>query len=158
MKKLYLVRHAKTIDFGYEDDFNRYLTPFGRESASRLGLFLKEKLDELPQIMTSSALRTVQTSEIVAQEIGFDIEKIQKFDNLYEASPETILTLIQELPKTLHSVMIVNHNPAISAIGNYLVGNKLPSFSTGMVACIDLEDWTKSQYHEGKLVFFKDFH
>ena len=36
MKRVVIVRHAKSVPYGYEDDFNRYLTERGEKDAAKI--------------------------------------------------------------------------------------------------------------------------
>jgi phosphohistidine phosphatase len=65
MKKLLLIRHAKaTHDIGYAD-FERPLKPSGMEDAELMA-FIVKKNGTVPQIIiTSPALRTQSTADIL---------------------------------------------------------------------------------------------
>ena len=73
MKKLFLIRHAKSSweDFNL-DDFDRPLNNRGEKDAPFMGKLLKKKKPKPDLIISSPALRTKLTAQIMAKEIGYD--------------------------------------------------------------------------------------
>ena len=43
MKQIVIVRHAKAVPYGYEDDFNRDLTERGVNDATKISAELKQR-------------------------------------------------------------------------------------------------------------------
>lgn len=43
MKRLVLVRHAKAVHWGYQDDFNRELSKRGERDAAKVSSHLREE-------------------------------------------------------------------------------------------------------------------
>ena len=72
MKKLYLIRHAKSSwsNPGLAD-FERPLNKRGLKDAATMGKVLKKTLLKPNRVLTSSARRALETVEIVADKIGF---------------------------------------------------------------------------------------
>ncbi len=85
MQKLYLVRHGQSeanaahIIMGqHESD----LTKLGREQAKAAGIQAKQHHFDL--IVSSPQRRARQTADIIAEQIGYDLQKIVLLDNLKE--------------------------------------------------------------------------
>ncbi|XPV54535.1 MAG: SixA phosphatase family protein [Halarcobacter ebronensis] len=72
MKTLYIMRHAdKDTSNPNIDDYDIQVTPKGLKDVENVSKKLKEK-NVLPDLLVASpALRTKQTAEIVAKELGY---------------------------------------------------------------------------------------
>ena len=71
-KKIILVRHAKTVSRRKwdGDDFDRPLSTFGRDSARVSGQYLRI-IGAIPdKIITSPAVRTLETANIIMSRMG----------------------------------------------------------------------------------------
>jgi phosphohistidine phosphatase len=106
-------------------DFDRALTPSGRERVRDVARTLHEA-DESPHvILTSPLVRALQTAEIVAALSGAEVEVSR------ELSPEgTALTLLRErfTPPTKR-LMVVGHEPDLADLAGHLAGR---AFSAGL--------------------------
>lgn len=81
---VYFVRHgqSKANREGLFSTPDTPLTETGREQAVKLGVDLRDK--NISQIVVSPDLRTRQTAEIIAQQIGIKSEAIRALDELHE--------------------------------------------------------------------------
>jgi phosphohistidine phosphatase len=73
MKRVVLVRHAKAVAYGYEDDFNRDLRDSGVIDAQRVSNELKARGVFPDKIISSPALRALKTARIFAE--TFNLKK-----------------------------------------------------------------------------------
>lgn len=96
MKRLYIIRHAKSSwsDMGL-DDFDRGLNKRGRLDAPKMGLRLKNKGVMPDIILSSSAKRAKKTAKIIAEFIGFS-KKIKFRDTLYDALASELDLIIKK--------------------------------------------------------------
>ncbi len=121
MKQVVLVRHAKAVPWGYENDFDRDLTDRGRSDAGRVSRYLKSQGIVPGLIITSPARRALGTSLIFASEFDFPENRIRKDPELYSGySPAEFLNFIRSLPEGQDVVFIFGHNPAIEYFARYL--------------------------------------
>jgi phosphohistidine phosphatase len=115
MPKLILVRHSKAVDrMDADDDFDRGLTPGGREEAVRTAAALKSAGIAADLVLVSPAQRTMQTFVAMRETLGNP-----KFDDpmtLYHASPEMLFRAAIEAFERACSIMIIGHNPGIGAL------------------------------------------
>jgi phosphohistidine phosphatase len=156
-KVLYLVRHADTEKpSGGPHDFTRVLTAEGLIDAARMGRRLAEKGVKADAIVSSPSERTRTTAQFFAEQVGFDVERVQYFDSLYEGSPRQYLSIINELPETVESALLVGHNPTITYLAEHLCHEELGNLPTSAVVAISFEDleWQAVSGRTGKLVFF----
>ncbi|MDQ1339890.1 MAG: phosphohistidine phosphatase, partial [Campylobacterota bacterium] len=86
MKKLYIIRHAKSSWGDAElNDFERPLNKRGKSNAPMMGERLKKK-GVMPDIIISSlAKRAKSTAEMIAKEVGYE-KKVLFDENIYESS------------------------------------------------------------------------
>jgi phosphohistidine phosphatase len=145
MKRLTLVRHAHAkVQAAAVTDFERPLSRRGKAEAKATALSLLAA-GAVPQfLLASPARRTLQTAQIMARELKIAARQVREDELLYLAAPETILQLIHATGPRIEHLMIVGHNPGISALANALAPQaKLGEFATG-AACvmhIDVRTW-----------------
>ncbi len=140
---IYLVRHGDAVpeeDAGSDRD--RWLSPRGREAARILGKLIKEQRVEPDAILCSPLPRAVQTAELIAQMI--DYLGVITSRRCFEPAAQPRVGA-SEVMAAGGSVIVVGHEPSISALGAHLLG--LPSFPQFRTAqCCALENgkptWT----------------
>ncbi len=119
-KQIMLLRHAQAEASSHGGDFGRKLTENGRNHVKALTQKLLE-LKLLPQVIISStAQRAVETSEIVCQLLAIDSEQILYRDELYHADVGTFLSQLHRLNNRFKRVLIVAHNPALEDLVDFL--------------------------------------
>lgn len=159
MKTLYIIRHAKS---SWEDvdkaDFERPLNDRGKRDAPRMGKRLKEK-DIHPDLMLSSpAKRALSTCRRIAKVLNYAKEKIREDDNLYHATDDTILSVVQGLKDKNNVVMIFGHNPGLTDFVNSLMSEEtdIENVPTcGVVAFqLNIDSWKQLTWGIGKMLFF----
>jgi phosphohistidine phosphatase len=93
MKKLYLVRHAKSSwEDSSLDDIDRPLNGRGKNNAPEMGERLK-KQGILPDLLISSpAKRAMSTAKKIAERVGYSKKEILIDENLY---PNNSLILLK---------------------------------------------------------------
>ena len=78
---IYFVRHGETesnvrgVFAGQKDD--SILTPKGKEQAKATAETIKLEVPHIDRVICSPLKRTIATAEIIAKEIGFDLNKIE---------------------------------------------------------------------------------
>jgi phosphohistidine phosphatase len=138
MKHLLLVRHAKS-DHGDPrlPDRERELNARGRRDAPAMGLRLRERGLVPDLIVASSARRTRTTAELMAEVLDYPLASIDLRSELYAASEEIWLDTIHGLPATCGCVMIVGHNPEITAIAGMLTHSAIDNVPTCGVVVLE---------------------
>lgn len=95
MKRIYFIRHAEAQSGGISD-FERKLSPRGKEDAMRLGELLRSRRVAPHLIVSSSAVRALTTAQIIADALNAR-EVLRPLQELYDlnlwALTEFILTL-----------------------------------------------------------------
>ena len=155
MKILTIVRHAKSSwkDTGLSDR-KRPLNKRGERDAPDMGRRIHEHGIRPSLIITSPAKRAWATAKIIAREINYPREFLQREDRLYLASVDEILDTIVAQDNGFNNLMIVGHNPGLTDFANFLVPgltNNLPT--AGVVSVeIDRDDWSLYSQPRAKLL------
>ncbi len=131
MKNLILVRHAKS---SWKDeslkDIDRPLNKRGKRDAPFMGKLLK-KLGVTPQlIITSPAERTYSTAKIFADELNYDIDKIEVKKSLYLADYEEMIEIINNINESYSVVLLFGHNPGLTDLSNVLSDEEIENIPT----------------------------
>ena len=157
MKKIYLIRHAKSSWKDENvDDFERPLNSRGKRDVIFMGRRLK-MFDVKPDLIyTSPAKRAEKTAKEIAREIDYEKKKIKTVDALYEGSYENYLELIHTTDDKYTSLFIIAHNPTITEVGERLSGAILSNIPTCAIVCIsfDVESFKEIVEESGHILFF----
>lgn len=158
MKKLFLVRHAKSSwsEPGLSD-FERPLNSRGKRDAPFMGKLLKEKNILPDKIISSAAIRAYTTARTIATEINYPIEKIETSNDIYEAGASEILNIIQSVDDNIKTLMLFGHNPGFTSLSNYLSDRQVDNIPTCGISCIefDVDSWKNVNINQGKLTAFE---
>ena len=152
MRTLYLLRHAKS---SWKDaslkDFDRPLKKRGRKAAKAVGEVLKaEKIDDL-LVITSTAARADETTRIALKEYHSKVE-VRFKEDIYEASPATLLGIVHEIEDDRPVAMLVGHNPGFEMLLGFLTG-QIRAMPTAALAKItfNTDSWKEIRGDDGTL-------
>lgn len=121
MRLLTLVRHAKSSwEQPTLDDFERPLNERGERDAPRMAELVKRALGVPDRLVSSPALRAITTARVFAEAFGVAAADIDEQPRIYEASPDTLLSLVQRLDDGDRHVMLFGHNPGLSELAHGL--------------------------------------
>jgi phosphohistidine phosphatase len=114
-RRLSLIRHANAEHDSDVRDFERPLSRKGRGEAEEMARrFLERGL--IPDlVLVSAAVRTRETAEAFVRILGVPPRLLQADDSLYLADGEHILTAIRAMGPRVFHLMVIGHNPGISA-------------------------------------------
>jgi phosphohistidine phosphatase len=152
MKTLYLLRHAKSSwDNSALSDFDRPLNDRGLKTAPFMGEVMTGR-GYVPSVVVSSpAMRAKTTAELVTKSADFGAQIILD-DRIYEASPNTLRTVVSELDDTDTSVLVVGHNPGMEGFIRYLTGNLEPMPTAALAVIeLDIDTWAQITSDTGTL-------
>ncbi len=137
MKRLYLVRHAKS---SWEEpggsDIERPLLDKGIKRTQKVIRSLKDHSVKIDLMITSPAERAFQTALLVARGIGYPEDKIQVERKIYDGYYDRILDLIYATSNEIDSLMIIGHNPSITNLANLFLHPGVDLLPTTGIACI----------------------
>ncbi|MCB0685895.1 MAG: histidine phosphatase family protein [Saprospiraceae bacterium] len=157
MKKLYLVRHAKSSwdDYTLADE-KRPLSERGVRDAPVMARMLKDQVPGIQKLITSTAKRARQTASVFRKVLEMPKSDWVKTDSLYLASPYGIQELLAQLDDQLDTVAIFGHNPGFTDFVNRFSDKMIDNVPTCGLVRIDfnVESWTEIEPGSGKLVSF----
>lgn len=150
MKRLILMRHAKSDWSHGVTDADRPLNGRGRRSAKAMGLWLRDMGATPDEVLCSSAARTRETLEGLGVQAPTSYQKA-----LYLADAETLLATLRKADGA--TVLILGHNPGIGDLAHTLLAtapdhprwDDFPTCST-LIADFDIKDWSELQLGSGQ--------
>ena len=112
MKRLYLLRHAKSAwDDPTLRDRDRPLAPRGRKASKRVARWAKKHRVRPQLVVCSSAVRARQTLEGVLPGLGKPTVWVEV--TLYAAGVDMLFARVRALPEEVDEAMLVGHNPGL---------------------------------------------
>ena len=156
-----LLRHAKS-DWPDVPDRDRPLARRGRRDAPVIGRWLHDQGYRPEIVICSAAVRTRQTWDLVAPELGGS-PSVTFEPRAYAASALTLLYLVRELPPACHAALLIGHNPGVSELASSLIeaaGDDTPGtpglrFPTAAVAVMEFSgEWSGLSIAQARLVAY----
>ena len=144
MKTLFLIRHAKSSwgDTALPDK-DRPLNDRGRRDAPKMGERLAKRDVKPDLILSSPAMRALETAEIIAKKLDYRRRDIVVDDRLYAVGADDLLDVIHKLGDKLERVMLFGHNPGLTELAHRL-SSKVTHMPTCAVAefTFDAKSWS----------------
>lgn len=146
MKRLLLLRHAKSAWPEGVADHDRPLGDRGRRDAPRMGAHMADA-GLLPDLaMVSSARRTQETWALLAPAFGAGCDA-RTVASIYEAEPAAILSAIRDAPPESATLLVIGHNPGFEDLAALLAPSGDPDsvsrirmkYPTAALAVIDCD-------------------
>lgn len=120
-RTLLMIRHAKSSWANpLQTDFDRPLNERGQHDAPAMGKRLKTAGITPDLIISSTALRTRQTTQLIAAETGYDLAGVQWEEKLYHCVAAVFEDVIMAIPDHVQTAFVVAHNPGITDFVNQL--------------------------------------
>lgn len=148
VRRLVLLRHAKAEAGGRAGDQVRPLALAGRRQCIRIAGALTGH-DLVPEfVLCSSAVRTLQTWVLVRGGLGHTEIDLQVSDGLYQGGAAEVLTALRAIDPAVRTVLVVGHEPTMSALaaalagpgsGDAAVAQVRAGMSTGAFAVLELD-------------------
>lgn len=155
MKKLYIVRHTNKAEAkSGQDDYDRELSQQGLDEAKKMAVQLSNKIEKTDLIVSSPALRTKQTAEIFADVLDYN-KSIMYNEVLYMAFVNELLETISYTFDTVENMILIGHNPSLTALAITLVDFK-EKFQIGGIMEIefDCNSWIDISKENARLVSY----
>jgi phosphohistidine phosphatase len=112
VKRLTILRHAKSSWDDPVADFDRSLNARGREAAVLVGKELKRRGAKFDCVLASPARRVRETLDRVAEGYGEPLD-VHFHERIYLASEDHLLQLVHRITDDVESAMIIGHNPGL---------------------------------------------
>ncbi len=158
MKKLILIRHAKSSWEFNVQDIERPLSKRGKNDAKLMSIILKDLNIEVDHIYSSNSKRTLQTSQIFIKNLELQNVPINENEMLYDFSGEKVESFIRAIPSNLNSVIIFTHNNTCTNLLEKFVGLKKHVPTCGiLIFDFDVSLWDEIQRGKCDFYFPKHF-
>ncbi len=155
MKRLYLVRHAKSSwEFGTLPDAERPLNERGYRDAPRMGDYLAGKYARPEKVVSSPAIRAYSTAFIVCRRWNYPVGAIALEPGLYETDADAYADVLRQQDDRAQSLLLAGHNFSITHLLSFILGKEVEEMPTGSVAVLDLElaSWSELKRGSGRLL------
>lgn len=156
MKRLYIVRHAKS-DWSFDvDDFDRPLNDRGKRDAPMMAARLRQRNVQLDALLSSTAVRAWRTAQLFTTVYEREEKTIIGIPALYHASAETIYDVISGVSDNYESIAIFTHNNGITDFANSLGIIRIDNMPTCSVLgfAANMHSWKQIREAEKMLLFF----
>ncbi|MXX03275.1 MAG: histidine phosphatase family protein [Gemmatimonadetes bacterium] len=121
MKELILVRHAKS---SWRDptlsDHERPLNKRGKRDAPEMGERLAKSGCDPDLMVSSSAVRALDTARNIAGKLGYPRESIAVEERLFHAGVAELLHVIRGVDDSVDILMLFGHNPGLTDFANHI--------------------------------------
>ena len=160
MRRLILLRHAKSDWPDGVADPDRPLAPRGQEAAPKMAAYLAAEGLVPDRVLVSPARRTRETWDLVRPSLG-DVPD-ETVPQIYEAPVSRLLDVVHGIPDDVATALMIGHNPGFQDLAR-LLGKPgearrtlTKKYPTAAVAVIDLpvESWAKVEAGEGTIERF----
>ncbi len=153
MKKLILIRHAKSSWEFNVQDIERPLSNRGKSDAKLMSIILKDLNIEVDHIYSSNSKRTLQTSQIFVKNLELQNVPINENERLYDFSGEKVESFIRAIPSNLNTVIIFTHNNTCTNLLQKFAGlNKHVPTCGILIFDFDVSLW--NEIESGKCDFY----
>ncbi|KRE00244.1 phosphoglycerate mutase [Bosea sp. Root381] len=160
MRRLMLLRHAKSNWPAGTADRDRPLAARGREAAPVMGRYLADELLLPDLVLVSPARRTQETWDLVAPMLP-EKPASQNEPRIYEAKAHRLLDVVRETEGTVRTLLMIGHNPGFEDLAALLAGHgdryaaarMSQKYPTCGLAVLDfaVEDWRDLGPRGGRL-------
>ena len=157
LRRLTLLRHAKSSwQEAGTSDHDRPLNQRGQQDAPVMGRRLLARGSRPSLILSSSAVRARHTAQVIARELGYPAEFLQREPELYLATPEQIMAVVARQADSFRDIIVCGHNPGLTELANRLTGGEIDNIPTCGMAVIDLgiDSWPDITTASGSLQLF----
>lgn len=137
MKTLIVMRHGHAENWS-TTDFDRKLTAEGLEAVNAAAVNLRAEGLYPDQVWCSSAVRTLQTARRAAAILDVSDENIIPLRAFYHIDDCELLREIQHCADGISTLMVVGHNPAVSALVSGIGGEMRCLRPAGMAVLRDI--------------------
>jgi len=161
MRRLILLRHAKSAYPDGVSDHERPLAPRGQRDVPTMGKEMARRGLQPDHVVVSTAKRTRETFALIEPYLGRHTSHYERA--VYEAPIDAILRVIYGIGPEVSTLMLIGHNPGLERTASYLVegggtvatplADKFPT--AGLVVIdFDIEQWSEVKAHRGRLALF----
>jgi phosphohistidine phosphatase len=143
-RTLILLRHAKSAWPADTADAARPLAARGLRDAPAVGRWLHAQAPTIDHVVCSPAVRAAQTWDLAAAQLDA-MPRVRHDERLYDASAQDLLAVIQELPPSASTAVLVGHNPGLEDILTLLTGLAEPLKTSAIAVITTALSWEQAR-------------
>jgi phosphohistidine phosphatase len=147
-KDLLILRHAKSSWKDKKvDDHDRPLNNRGRREAIKMGEYLK-KTNAFPDtIITSSALRAIETTKYLCKYSGYN-NLVEVNFSLHRGGIDAYIDALATVSNDKQKLLIIGHNPDLEELTGILINKKIRIPTCTLVQLkLSIENWKFIDLH-----------
>jgi phosphohistidine phosphatase len=163
MRRLILFRHGKAVPHDAAPDIDRGLTARGMGDSAAVGQYLADAYILPDMALVSPATRTRMTWD--QAKAAFSDVEVRYEKELYLASSDHVLKLLQAVPDRVMTLIVVGHNPSLHDLAQELVAygdryalarlrEHLPTAGVAIFDC-DIDHWSDLSVRSARLERFQ---
>jgi phosphohistidine phosphatase len=156
VKTLLIIRHAKSDQRFFGNDFDRPLNDRGKADAPVMAQRLLYKKIAIDAFISSPAKRAKKTAEIFCTAYKRFTDELIFVTPLYHAPSEVFYDVIQHIDDHIATAALFAHNPGITDFVNSLTNTRIDNMPTcGIFAvAIPILNWAEFAKAEKAFLFF----
>jgi phosphohistidine phosphatase len=158
MKEVIFIRHAKSDwDNPRLRDIERPLSERGVRDAPIMANKLKILINSVDLMISSPAVRALQTASYFAQIYNYAQENIEIYESLYEAYTDDIIEVVKSIDSNnINQVLFFGHNPGYTHLANMFSSISIENVPTCGIFKLnaDVQKWREISTENTKLDFF----
>ena len=147
-KVLLMLRHAKSSwKDKTVDDHDRPLNKRGRREAIKMGEHLKKTNIVPDTIMTSSALRAIETTKYICRYSGYN-NLVEVNFSLHRGGIDSYINSLTTVSNDKQKLLIIGHNPDLEELAGILINRtiRIPTCTLVQVK-LNIENWKSIDLH-----------
>lgn len=118
-RNLLLLRHGKAKPDSPQGDKARELSRRGRNDSVTVGRMIASLAGQVDLVVSSDAIRALETAHLAAAAAGYT-GPINTEPGIYAADTPELLEIVQGLPDSARTVLLVGHNPGLEYLADML--------------------------------------
>tara|TARA_B100000575_G_C23096088_1_gene632204 strand:+ start:495 stop:989 length:495 start_codon:yes stop_codon:yes gene_type:complete len=151
MKKLILIRHAKSSWSHDVSDRDRPLTEKGIRKTEKISIASKKIFFNTEVFYSSPANRALHTALIIINQLNLSFSNLRVEKDLYTFESSKIIKFIRDIPNSFSKVICVGHNPAFTNLTNLLSDSNIEHLPTSSWAEITFSQSSWNNISKGVL-------
>lgn len=157
LKTLLIIRHAKSDQSFFGNDFERPLNERGKKDAPEMAKRILDRNIAVDAFVTSPAKRAKKTAELFCETFKQKIDDIVFISALYHAPAREFYEVIKSLDDHFNTVAIFAHNPGITYFVNELITDvrvdNMPTCAAFAIQ-INISQWKEFAKAKKEFLFF----
>jgi len=157
MKRIFIIRHAKSSwDDPRLKDVDRPLNKRGEKDAPLMAKVFKKAYKSADSLISSPAVRALTTCKIFAEEMSYPQNAISIREEIYGASVDSMLAMINRFDNKWDTVCLFGHNPTFTYLAEQLADVNIGNLPTAGIVGIEfgVEIWAAVSLGSGEQFYY----